>query len=240
MNCRRSFAPVTNLNNHMKTHHKIQQYVCSQCPKKYHTVTQLNHLGTHGITIKTQIAPRGKSHLLVTLMSNLSRIPKSERNSAFLLSVSRCQQLCTSSSPNKTMIHAIRWLRNRISTFLLRGNFKSCLKIVFWKFKHSKQKIIVNSLSQAFFLFGLPSLTYLIDVIVIKKLPSADVFCIKLEKNATINFRLYLQLFNWLKATKSNEENKTLRFRTSKRARWHQCHIVNVETNAWKYKQLIR
>jgi Zinc finger, C2H2 type len=45
----------------MKTHHKIQQYVCSQCPKKYHTVTQLNHhLGTHGITIKTQIAPRGE------------------------------------------------------------------------------------------------------------------------------------------------------------------------------------
>lgn len=45
----------------MKTHHKIQQYVCSQCPKKFHTVTQLNHhLGTHGITIKTQIAPRGE------------------------------------------------------------------------------------------------------------------------------------------------------------------------------------
>lgn len=60
MNCGRSFAQVTNLNNHMKTHHKIQQYVCSQCPKKFHTVTQLNHhLGTHGITIKTQIAPRG-------------------------------------------------------------------------------------------------------------------------------------------------------------------------------------
>lgn len=45
----------------MKTHHKIQQYVCSQCPKKFHTVTQLNHhLSTHGITIKTQIAPRGE------------------------------------------------------------------------------------------------------------------------------------------------------------------------------------
>lgn len=47
----------------MKTHHKIQQYVCSQfqCAKKFHTVTQLNHhLGTHGITIKTQIAPRGE------------------------------------------------------------------------------------------------------------------------------------------------------------------------------------
>jgi uncharacterized Zn-finger protein len=45
----------------MKTHHKIQQYVCSQCPRKFHTVTQLNHhLGTHGITIKTQIAPRGE------------------------------------------------------------------------------------------------------------------------------------------------------------------------------------
>lgn len=45
----------------MKTHHKIQQYVCSQCPRKFHTVTQLNHhLGTHGITIKTQMAPRGE------------------------------------------------------------------------------------------------------------------------------------------------------------------------------------
>lgn len=44
----------------MKTHHKIQQYVCSHCPKKFHTVTQLNHhLGTHGVQVKTQIAPRG-------------------------------------------------------------------------------------------------------------------------------------------------------------------------------------
>jgi len=45
----------------MKTHHKIQQYVCSQCPRKYHTVTQLNHhlANHHGIVIKTQIAPRG-------------------------------------------------------------------------------------------------------------------------------------------------------------------------------------
>lgn len=34
-NCGRSFAQVTNLNNHMKTHHKIQQYVCNQCPKKF-------------------------------------------------------------------------------------------------------------------------------------------------------------------------------------------------------------
>lgn len=32
----------------MKTHHKIQQYVCNQCPKKFSTVTQLNHhLATH-------------------------------------------------------------------------------------------------------------------------------------------------------------------------------------------------
>lgn len=58
--CGRSFAQVTNLNCHMKTHHKIQQYVCSHCPNKYHTVTQLNqHLGTHGVQVKTQIAPRG-------------------------------------------------------------------------------------------------------------------------------------------------------------------------------------
>lgn len=45
----------------MKTHHKIQQYVCSQCPRKFHTVTQLNHhLATHGIIIKAQMAPRGE------------------------------------------------------------------------------------------------------------------------------------------------------------------------------------
>jgi DNA-directed RNA polymerase subunit RPC12/RpoP len=60
MGCGRSFAQVTNLNNHMKTHHKIQQYVCSQCPRKFHTVTQLNHhLATHGIVVKPQIAVRG-------------------------------------------------------------------------------------------------------------------------------------------------------------------------------------
>lgn len=39
-NCGRSFAQVTNLNNHMKTHHKIQQYVCNQCPKKFTQVRQ--------------------------------------------------------------------------------------------------------------------------------------------------------------------------------------------------------
>lgn len=45
----------------MKTHHKIQQYVCSHCPRKFHTVTQLNHhLTTHGIIVKSQIAPRGE------------------------------------------------------------------------------------------------------------------------------------------------------------------------------------
>lgn len=32
----------------MKTHHKIQQYVCNQCPRKFTQVTQLNlHLTTH-------------------------------------------------------------------------------------------------------------------------------------------------------------------------------------------------
>lgn len=50
-NCGRSFAQVTNLNNHMKTHHKVQQYNCSQCSRKFHTVTRLkNHLATHGMT----------------------------------------------------------------------------------------------------------------------------------------------------------------------------------------------
>lgn len=32
----------------MKTHHKVQQYNCSQCSRKFHTVTRLNnHLATH-------------------------------------------------------------------------------------------------------------------------------------------------------------------------------------------------
>lgn len=45
----------------MKTHHKIQQYVCSNCPRKFHTVTQLNHhLATHGIIVKPQVAARGE------------------------------------------------------------------------------------------------------------------------------------------------------------------------------------
>lgn len=39
---------VTNLNNHMKTHHKVQQYCCNICPKKFTQVTSLNtHLQAH-------------------------------------------------------------------------------------------------------------------------------------------------------------------------------------------------
>lgn len=46
--CGRSFAQVTNLNNHMKSHHKIQQYACNQCPRRFTQVTSLNqHLLLH-------------------------------------------------------------------------------------------------------------------------------------------------------------------------------------------------
>lgn len=42
------FNQVTNLNNHMKSHHKIQQYVCNQCPRRFTQVTSLNqHLLLH-------------------------------------------------------------------------------------------------------------------------------------------------------------------------------------------------
>lgn len=55
LNCGRSFAQVTNLNNHMKTHHKVQQYNCPQCTRKFHTVTRLNnHLATHNETNTTE------------------------------------------------------------------------------------------------------------------------------------------------------------------------------------------
>lgn len=47
-----SSTQVTNLNNHMKSHHKIQQYVCNQCPRRFTQVTSLNqHLLLHsGLT----------------------------------------------------------------------------------------------------------------------------------------------------------------------------------------------
>lgn len=67
--CGRSFAQVTNLNNHMKSHHKIQQYVCNQCPRRFTQVTSLNqhlllHSGLSGLicpqcpekTFKTQVS----------------------------------------------------------------------------------------------------------------------------------------------------------------------------------------
>lgn len=43
---------VTNLNNHMKSHHKVQQYCCNVCNKKFTQVTSLNqHLQAHaGVT----------------------------------------------------------------------------------------------------------------------------------------------------------------------------------------------
>lgn len=83
----------------MKTHHKIQQYVCSQCPRKYHTVTQLNHhLGTHGITIKSQIAPRGEyaCNLCPTFFNDESQLKRHIQRHAegrfFPCTVSGCNE----------------------------------------------------------------------------------------------------------------------------------------------------